>query len=124
MPVRAISLGRILQRELDSRGWTQKDLAEITNRPPQAINEIIRGTKQITPETARELSAALGTTTEFWINLETNYRLKTFLHNGQISPLPYLKLSHQSQSGDGDGDMLVLWLGWLHLRRNSSQVLH
>ena len=124
MPVRAISLGRILQRELDSRGWTQKDLAEITKRPPQTINEIIKGTKQITPETARELSAALGTTAEFWINLETNYRLKTFLHNGQISPLPYLKLSHQSQSGDGDGDMLVLWLGWLHLRRNSSQVLH
>ena len=74
-PARAISPGRILQRELDARGWTQKDLAEITKRPPQAINEIIKGTKQITPETARELSAALGTTAEFWINLETNYRL-------------------------------------------------
>jgi HTH-type transcriptional regulator / antitoxin HigA len=74
-PARAISPGRILQRELDARGWTQKDLAEITNRPAQVINEIIRGTKQITPETARELSAALETTTEFWINLETNYRL-------------------------------------------------
>jgi HTH-type transcriptional regulator/antitoxin HigA len=36
-PARAISPGRILQRELDARGWTQKDLAEITNRPPQAI---------------------------------------------------------------------------------------
>jgi HTH-type transcriptional regulator / antitoxin HigA len=72
---RAISPGRILQRELDARGWTQKDLAEITKRPLQTINEIIKGTKQITPETARELSAALGTTAEFWINLETNYRL-------------------------------------------------
>ncbi|WP_019503857.1 HigA family addiction module antitoxin [Pleurocapsa sp. PCC 7319] len=74
-PARAVSPGRILQRELDARGWTQKDLAEITKRPPQAINEIIKGTKQITPETARELSCALGTTAEFWINLETNYRL-------------------------------------------------
>ena len=74
-PARAISPGRILKRELDARGWTQKDLAEITKRPPQTINEIIKGTKQITPETARELSAALGTTAEFWINLETNYRL-------------------------------------------------
>lgn len=75
IPARAVSPGRILQRELDARGWTQKDLAEITKRPPQAINEIIKGTKQITPETARELSCALGTTAEFWINLETNYRL-------------------------------------------------
>jgi addiction module HigA family antidote len=74
-PARAISPGRILQRELDARAWTQKDLAEITNRPAQTINEIIKGTKQITPETARELSAALGTTAEFWTNLETNYRL-------------------------------------------------
>lgn len=74
-PARATSPGRILQRELDSRGWTQKDLAEITNRPAQAINEIIRGTKQITPETARELAAALGTSAEFWTSLEANYRL-------------------------------------------------
>ena len=74
-PARAISPGRILQRELDARNWTQKDLAEITNRPPQAINEIIRGTKQITPETARELSAAFGSTAKFWTNLEANYRL-------------------------------------------------
>lgn len=74
-PARVISPGRILQRELDARDWTQKDLAEIIKRPPQTINEIIKGTKQITPETARELSAALGTTAEFWINLETNYRL-------------------------------------------------
>ena len=75
IPARAIAPGRILQRELDARGWTQKDLAAITKRPPQAINEIIKGSKQITPETARELSAALGTTAEFWTNLEANYRL-------------------------------------------------
>ncbi|MEM9274271.1 MAG: HigA family addiction module antitoxin [Cyanobacteria bacterium P01_F01_bin.143] len=74
-PARAISPGRILQRELNARAWTQKDLAAIIQRPPQAINEIIKGTKQITPETARELSAALGTTAEFWTNLEANYRL-------------------------------------------------
>lgn len=74
-PARVISPGRILQRELDARVWTQKDLAEITKRPTQTINEIIKRTKQITPETARELSAALGTTAEFWTNLETNYRL-------------------------------------------------
>ncbi len=74
-PVKIVAPGRILQRELEARDWTQQDLAKITNRPPQAINEIIRGTKQITPETALELAAALGTSDEFWTNLETNYRL-------------------------------------------------
>jgi HTH-type transcriptional regulator / antitoxin HigA len=56
-PARAILPGRILQRESDARAWTQKNLAEITNRPAQTINEIIKGTKQITPETAMELKA-------------------------------------------------------------------
>jgi HTH-type transcriptional regulator/antitoxin HigA len=74
-PARAILPRRILIRELDARGWTQKDLAKITNLPTQAINEIIKGTKQLTLETARELSTALGTTAEFWTNLEVNYRL-------------------------------------------------
>lgn len=58
---RAISPGHILRRELDARGWIQKDLAKITSCPAQAINEIIKGTEQINLETARELSAALGT---------------------------------------------------------------
>jgi len=74
-PARGVPPGRILMRELDARGWTQRDLAQIMERPPQAINEIVKGSKQITPETALELSEAFGTSPEFWTNLEANYRL-------------------------------------------------
>ncbi|HLO86110.1 MAG TPA: HigA family addiction module antitoxin [Nostocaceae cyanobacterium] len=74
-PARVPTPGRIVNRELEARGWTQKDLAEIMGRPVQTINEIIRGTKQITPETAIELSQAFGTSPEFWTNLEAQYRL-------------------------------------------------
>lgn len=69
------SPGTVLKRELDARGWSQKDLAEIIGRPAQAITEIIRGTKQVTPDTAIELAAALGTPARMWTNLETEYRL-------------------------------------------------
>jgi addiction module HigA family antidote len=75
IPARVSSPGHILSRELDARGWTQKDLAEIMNCPPQAINEVIRGIKQITPEIAHDLSEALGTSPDFWANLESKYRL-------------------------------------------------
>jgi addiction module HigA family antidote len=75
-PARVIRPGIILQREIEARGWTQKDLADIIGRPQQTISEILRGTKQITPETALELSDAFGTSPEFWMNLETNYRLR------------------------------------------------
>jgi HTH-type transcriptional regulator / antitoxin HigA len=74
-PARVVSPGTILRREIEARDWTQKDLAAIIGRPPQAISEIVKGTKQITPETALEFSEAFGTSPEFWMNLETNYRL-------------------------------------------------
>jgi len=74
-PPRVPSPGEVLRRELDARGWTQADLATVTARPAQAINEIIQGKKEVTPETALALSAALGTTAELWLNLESKYRL-------------------------------------------------
>lgn len=67
--------GEIIRDELDARGWVQKDLAEITDRPLQAINEIINAKKEITIETAIELGAAFGTSADFWLNLEKDYRL-------------------------------------------------
>ncbi len=75
VPARAVPPGRILRRELAARGWSQKDLAEILGRPAQAITEIVKGTKQITPETAVALSWAFDTSPEFWSNLEANFRL-------------------------------------------------
>jgi HTH-type transcriptional regulator/antitoxin HigA len=54
---------------------TQKDLATILGRPVQVVSEIVSGIKQITPQTALELGAALDTGPELWLNLETNYRL-------------------------------------------------
>jgi HTH-type transcriptional regulator/antitoxin HigA len=74
-PARIVPPGRILSREIEARGWTQQDLAEIMNRPPQTISAIINAKKEIIPETAIELSQALGTTPEVWLNLEKNYRL-------------------------------------------------
>jgi HTH-type transcriptional regulator / antitoxin HigA len=75
-PARATLPGRILLRELEARGWSQRDLAAIMGRPYQAINQIVRGVKRITPETARELAQAFGTSPELWMNLEVSYRLQ------------------------------------------------
>ncbi|GAB1543628.1 HigA family addiction module antitoxin [Scytonema sp. NUACC21] len=74
-PARVPTPGKILYRELEARGWTQKDLAEIMGCSVDTINKIIRGSKEITLETAIELSQALGTSPEFWTNLEAKYRL-------------------------------------------------
>ncbi|MBM4429865.1 MAG: HigA family addiction module antidote protein [Chloroflexi bacterium] len=75
IPARVVPPGDIIRRELEARGWTQEDLAVIMGRPTQAISEIVNARKQITAETARELAQAFGTSAQFWLNLETNYRL-------------------------------------------------
>ena len=81
-PFRPIPPGEILKEELDSRGWTQGDFAEITGKPLQSINTIIAGKRAITPETAILFSKALKTSPEFWLNLESAFRLD-LLHQGQ-----------------------------------------
>jgi HTH-type transcriptional regulator/antitoxin HigA len=75
VPARVPPPGRILKKEIEARIWTQKDLAKIMNRPVQTINEIVEASKQITSDIAGELSAAFGTSAEFWIGLETAYQL-------------------------------------------------
>ncbi len=75
VPAYTPSPGEILAVELASRGWSQRQFATIIDRPPQVVNEILRAKKQITPETALRIAAALNTSPELWINLEADYRL-------------------------------------------------
>jgi addiction module HigA family antidote len=72
---RAVKPGHILKEELEARGWTQKAFAEVIGRPVQMVNEIISAKKSITPETALLFSAAFGTSSQLWLNLESSYRL-------------------------------------------------
>lgn len=67
--------GDFLKEELEARGWTQVELAEIMGRPTRLINEIIAAKKSITPETAVQLGEALGSDARFWMNLESQYQL-------------------------------------------------
>jgi HTH-type transcriptional regulator/antitoxin HigA len=74
-PAEVFPPGDFLREELEERGWSQADLAEILGRPSAAVNEVIRGRRRITPDTATGLAAALGTSPEFWMNLEAAYQL-------------------------------------------------
>ena len=56
-------------------GQTQVALAEHLGVPVQRINELVRGKRGVTPETAWLLAQALNTTPEFWLNLQAAYDL-------------------------------------------------
>ena len=67
--------GEFIKDELDARGWTQRDLAEILGRSEPKVSELINGRRLITTRTAKELAAAFDTSAEVWLNLETAYQL-------------------------------------------------
>ncbi len=81
----AISPGEVLQEEIEARGMSQKELAARLGRPPQVINEIIRARKAITPETAIGLGKVLGIDPQYWINLETDYRMTLARNREQVA---------------------------------------
>lgn len=68
--------GEILLEEfLVPYGLTQIAFARHIGVPVQRINEIVRGKRGITPETAWLFAQAFGTTPEFWVNLQMAYDL-------------------------------------------------
>lgn len=68
--------GEILKDDfLDPLEITQVAFAQHIGVPLQRVNEIVRGKRGITPETAWLFSQALGTTPQFWMNLQNAYDL-------------------------------------------------
>ena len=68
--------GEVLREEfLSPLGLTQVAFAGHIGVSVQRINEIIRGKRGVTPETAWLFAQALDTTPEFWLNLQAAYDL-------------------------------------------------
>ena len=80
--------GVILLKEfLEPLELTQKALATHVGFPVQRVNEIVRGKRGVTPETAWLLSEALRTTPEFWLNLQSTHDLSANRPNRHVQPL-------------------------------------
>jgi addiction module HigA family antidote len=69
--------GEILQEEfLCPLGISQYRLAKDVSVPARRINEIVRGSRAITADTALRLARYFGTTERFWLNLQARYDLE------------------------------------------------
>ncbi len=68
--------GEILLEEfLKPLGMTQRELANALHMPYQRVNEIVRGKRGITPETALRLARYFDTTPDVWLNLQHRWDL-------------------------------------------------
>ncbi len=68
--------GEILLEEfLEPMGMTQTAFAEKVGWTRARLNELIRGKRGVTAESALDLADALGTSPKLWMNLQTTYDL-------------------------------------------------
>ena len=65
----------LLEEFLKPLGLSQRDLANGIRVPYQRVNEIVRGRRGITPSTALRLARFLGTSPDFWLNLQLRWDL-------------------------------------------------
>lgn len=71
-----------IREEIEARGWSQVEFAEILGRPPRLAGELIASKRAVTPETANALAAAFRASAQLWLNLESSYQLSRLKHDG------------------------------------------
>jgi antitoxin HigA-1 len=76
-PLSDITPGEILEEEfLKPMGITQYRLAKDISVAPRRINEIVKGQRAITADTALRLGRYFKISPQFWLNLQTHYDLE------------------------------------------------
>lgn len=75
IPVEPFPPGEYISEELELRGWTQDDLAEITGLSRRQIINLISGKSGITADTAVLLARAFTQEAKTWMELQMSYEL-------------------------------------------------
>jgi addiction module HigA family antidote len=72
-----ITPGEILQEDfLKPLGLSQYRLAKDIGVPPRRVNEIVKGERGITADTALRLGRYFNMSAQFWLNLQSHYDLE------------------------------------------------
>ena len=88
--------GYFLLEHLEDLGITQYRLAKTIGVPRRRINEIILGRRSVTADSAVRIGRALGTTAEFWLNLQRHYDLRIARNAVDIESIKPLVASEET----------------------------
>ena len=76
-PVNPFHPGEILLEEfIEPNGWTQAFVAQELAWTKAKLNELIKGKRGITADSALDLADFLGTSAKLWMNLQATYDLE------------------------------------------------
>ena len=77
--------GEHLAEFIEELGISQYRLAKTIGVPPIRINAIIKRRRSITADTAQRVGRALGTTPDYWLNLQRMYDIDIARNTTDIS---------------------------------------
>ncbi len=84
--------GEILLEEfLKPLGMTQADLAEKIGVSYPRVNELVRGKRGVTPDTALRLEKLFGMEAQFWLNLQLAWDLYYAAHSPAAKKIRKIK---------------------------------
>lgn len=69
--------GEFLRETLEELGISQAQFARAISISPMRVSHIINGTRPVTAELALLFGRALSQSPQYWLNLQTDYDLKT-----------------------------------------------
>lgn len=72
-PFLNISAGDMVKRELEYLGWTQEDLAQVTDMSRKTLSSIMNARHKLLMEHAVKSSQTLGGSPESWMNIDARY---------------------------------------------------
>jgi len=88
----------LLEEFLKPLGISQAELARRLGVSYPRLNEIVRGRRSVTPDTALRLAQVLGMSAELWLGLQQDWDLWHALHSPQAKEIAHLKpLSRQER---------------------------
>jgi len=81
----------LLEEFLKPMGITQSDFAVRLGVSFPRLNEIIRGRRGVTPDTALRLAKVLGMSAEFWLGLQLDWDLWNAMQSKQYAEIEQLE---------------------------------
>jgi len=67
--------GYFIREQMEIRQWTQEDMASVLGVTLKHINKILTDKQPLTLEMARIFGEVFNTSAQYWVNLDTGYRL-------------------------------------------------
>ena len=82
----------LLENFMKPLGITARQLAADMDVPPSRISDIVNGTRPISADTALRLGLFFSMDPRYWLNLQTEYDMRTVMRNSHDKIAPRIRV--------------------------------